>query len=72
MLYFKTTLIVLTILICVQLNSAQISSSVSDEDLEKLLEDKRYLMRQIKCALGEGACDPVGRRLKSKLAPNLN
>jgi hypothetical protein len=24
-------------------------------------------MRQLKCALGEVPCDPVGRRLKSKL-----
>ncbi|XP_055376060.1 ejaculatory bulb-specific protein 3-like isoform X2 [Condylostylus longicornis] len=45
-----------------------LSPGVSDEDLEKLLMDKRYLTRQIKCALGQGACDPVGRRLKS-LAP---
>ncbi|CAG9859425.1 unnamed protein product [Phyllotreta striolata] len=43
-------------------------SSVSDEALEATLKDKRYLMRQLKCALGEGPCDPVGRRLKS-LAP---
>lgn len=31
------------------------------------LKDKRYLLRQLKCALGEAPCDPVGRRLKSKL-----
>lgn len=43
-------------------------SQVSDEALEKALSDKRYLMRQLKCALGEVACDPVGKRLKS-LAP---
>lgn len=41
-------------------------SAVSDEALEAALKDKRYLARQLKCALGEGACDPVGRRLKSK------
>uniref|UniRef100_A0A182FRK9 Chemosensory protein 1 n=1 Tax=Anopheles albimanus TaxID=7167 RepID=A0A182FRK9_ANOAL len=43
-------------------------SQVSDEALEKALSDKRYLMRQLKCALGEVPCDPVGKRLKS-LAP---
>nr|QPZ89241.1 chemosensory protein 9 [Dendroctonus adjunctus] len=41
---------------------------ISDEALEKTLSDKRYLQRQLKCAVGEAPCDPVGRRLKS-LAP---
>lgn len=40
---------------------------ISDEALEKALSDKRYLQRQLKCALGEAACDPVGKRLKSEL-----
>lgn len=43
-------------------------SQVSDEALDKALSDKRYLMRQLKCALGEVPCDPIGKRLKS-LAP---
>jgi hypothetical protein len=38
---------------------------ISDEQLERALNDKRYLQRQLKCALGEATCDPVGRRLKS-------
>lgn len=38
---------------------------VSDASLDHALSDKRYLMRQLKCALGEAPCDPVGRRLKS-------
>ncbi|XP_026687173.1 chromodomain-helicase-DNA-binding protein 9-like [Diaphorina citri] len=42
------------------------TSSVSDDELDKLLQDRRYLSRQLKCALGEGVCDPVGRRLKCK------
>uniref|UniRef100_A0A336KGV0 CSON008937 protein n=1 Tax=Culicoides sonorensis TaxID=179676 RepID=A0A336KGV0_CULSO len=42
--------------------------TVSDEQLDKALQDKRYLQRQLKCALGEVPCDPVGKRLKS-LAP---
>lgn len=41
---------------------------ISDEALERALNDKRYLQRQLKCALGEASCDSVGRRLKS-LAP---
>nr|AIX97116.1 chemosensory protein 8 [Rhyzopertha dominica] len=41
---------------------------ISDEALDSTLNDKRYLLRQLKCALGEAPCDPVGRRLKS-LAP---
>uniref|UniRef100_A0A8D9BM19 Ejaculatory bulb-specific protein 3 n=1 Tax=Cacopsylla melanoneura TaxID=428564 RepID=A0A8D9BM19_9HEMI len=44
---------------------AKSASSVSDAELDKLLLDRRYLSRQLKCALGEGVCDPVGRRLKS-------
>ncbi|XP_056640777.1 ejaculatory bulb-specific protein 3-like isoform X1 [Diorhabda sublineata] len=42
--------------------------SISDEALEASLKDKRYLLRQLKCAIGEAPCDAVGRRLKS-LAP---
>ncbi|XP_063695739.1 ejaculatory bulb-specific protein 3-like [Culicoides brevitarsis] len=42
--------------------------TVTDEQLDKALQDKRYLQRQLKCALGEVPCDPVGKRLKS-LAP---
>lgn len=42
---------------------------VSDEQLNIALNDKRYLTRQLKCALGEAPCDPVGRRLKSTSPP---
>lgn len=45
---------------------------VSDASLDNALSDKRYLMRQLKCALGEAPCDPVGRRLKSTYKKNLN
>ncbi|KAG8269381.1 hypothetical protein J6590_004676 [Homalodisca vitripennis] len=41
---------------------------ISDDTLEMALKDKRYFERQLKCALGEGACDPVGRRLKSEFS----
>lgn len=46
--------------------TAKPASQVSDSELDKLLLDRRYLSRQLKCALGEGVCDPVGRRLKCK------
>jgi len=42
-------------------------SRISDEQLNMALSDKRYLIRQLKCALGEAPCDPIGRRLKSTL-----
>lgn len=46
---------------------------ITDEALDSTLNDSRYLMRQLKCALGEAPCDPVGRRLKSKRSlPTLN
>nr|QHN69077.1 chemosensory protein 5 [Sirex noctilio]QHN69084.1 chemosensory protein 5 [Sirex nitobei] len=44
------------------------TSRVTDDQLDVALSDERYLRRQLKCALGEAPCDPVGRRLKS-LAP---
>lgn len=47
-------------------------SRVSDEQLNIALSDKRYLTRQLKCALGEAPCDPVGRRLKSTPPPSFS
>ena len=41
--------------------------AVSDTALEDALQDKRFIQRQLKCALGEAPCDPIGKRLKSKL-----
>lgn len=41
-------------------------SAISDASLDAALQDSRYLTRQLKCALGEAPCDPVGKRLKSK------
>ncbi|XP_044258879.1 ejaculatory bulb-specific protein 3-like [Tribolium madens] len=49
---------------CVKLETTRIS----DAAIESTLNDRRYLLRQLKCATGEAPCDPVGRRLKS-LAP---
>ncbi|KAL4717163.1 hypothetical protein ACJJTC_017050 [Scirpophaga incertulas] len=41
---------------------------VSDTVLDDALNDKRFIQRQLKCALGEAPCDPIGKRLKT-LAP---
>ncbi|XP_028175264.1 ejaculatory bulb-specific protein 3-like [Ostrinia furnacalis] len=41
---------------------------VTDTALEDALNDKRFIQRQLKCALGEAPCDPIGKRLKT-LAP---
>lgn len=38
---------------------------VSDTALDDALNDKRFIQRQLKCALGEAPCDPIGKRLKS-------
>lgn len=41
---------------------------MSDTQLEQTLADRNTINRHIKCALGEGPCDQVGRRLRI-LAP---
>ncbi|KAL1506618.1 hypothetical protein ABEB36_005945 [Hypothenemus hampei] len=63
-----STLIYLVIEVSSKEPESTTRPSISDEALEKTLTDKRYLQRQLKCAVGEAPCDPVGRRLKS-LAP---
>ncbi|KAI4497096.1 hypothetical protein M0802_007842 [Mischocyttarus mexicanus] len=66
---------IMLLLACVLICNAQSTeedqtgrSRVSEDQLNMALSDQRYLRRQLKCALGEAPCDPVGRRLKS-LAP---
>ncbi|KAG8233211.1 hypothetical protein J437_LFUL013265 [Ladona fulva] len=56
-------LTVLTVVIMADKASTQ-RAPISDDALEMALRDRRYLQRQLKCALGEANCDPVGRRLK--------
>ncbi|XP_023947292.1 uncharacterized protein LOC112052443 [Bicyclus anynana] len=48
--------------------AADTRPAVSDTALEDALNDKRFIQRQLKCALGEAPCDPIGKRLKT-LAP---
>ncbi|XP_046678397.1 ejaculatory bulb-specific protein 3-like isoform X1 [Homalodisca vitripennis] len=62
-LSMKVTLALLLVVV-VGASLAQ-RQQISDDTLEMALKDKRYFERQLKCALGEGACDPVGRRLKT-------
>lgn len=38
--------------------------NVSEDILEKALNDRRFIQRQLKCATGEGPCDPIGRKIK--------
>lgn len=54
------------ILAAIVVVTAEQREQISDEALEMTLNDRRYLMRQLKCALNEAPCDPVGRRLKSE------
>ncbi|KAG7198136.1 hypothetical protein KM043_005555 [Ampulex compressa] len=67
-LAIKIPLLVCAVL-CVSLAESNEEQSgrtrVSDDQLNMALSDQRYLKRQLKCALGEAPCDPVGRRLKS-------
>ncbi|KAJ2949539.1 hypothetical protein O0L34_g15459 [Tuta absoluta] len=41
---------------------------MTDAQLEQTLADRSTMQRHLKCATGEGPCDPVGRRLRT-LAP---
>lgn len=38
--------------------------NVSEDVLDKALGDRRFVQRQLKCATGEGPCDPIGRKIK--------
>ncbi|KAF5282109.1 hypothetical protein FQR65_LT14427 [Abscondita terminalis] len=69
MTYFQIILIVTFALVLkTTLQDSPARPEISDESLNKALNDTRYLTRQIKCTLGEVPCDSVGKRLKS-LAP---
>jgi len=40
--------------------------NVSEDVLDKALSDRRFVQRQLKCATGEGPCDPIGRKIKGR------
>ncbi|KAF0767401.1 ejaculatory bulb-specific protein 3-like [Aphis craccivora] len=49
-------------------DTIQLDSSlpnVSEDVLDKALSDRRFVQRQLKCATGEGPCDPIGRKIKA-------
>ncbi|KAK4881906.1 hypothetical protein RN001_005225 [Aquatica leii] len=69
MTYFQAILITAFLLLVKNtVQESTVRPEISDEAINKALNDTRYLTRQIKCTLGEVPCDSVGRRLKS-LAP---
>lgn len=39
---------------------------MTDAQLDQILADKNIMQRHLRCALSQGPCDPVGRRLRSK------
>lgn len=50
-------------------DTIQLDSSlpnVSEDVLDKALNDRRFVQRQLKCATGEGPCDPIGRKIKGQ------
>nr|UNG39416.1 chemosensory protein 22 [Apocheima cinerarius] len=50
------------------LHSTSSVPQLSDAQLEQTLNDKGTMQRHLRCALGEGPCDAMGRRLRT-LAP---
>lgn len=40
--------------------------NVSEDVLNKALMDRVFVQRQLKCATGEGPCDPIGRKIKGR------
>nr|QIJ45716.1 chemosensory protein [Glyphodes pyloalis] len=59
--------IVLLVVLCSAIWS-DAAPQMTDAQLEQSLADKSTMQRHLRCALHEGPCDPVGRRLKT-LAP---
>ncbi|KAK9752116.1 Insect pheromone-binding family, A10/OS-D [Popillia japonica] len=53
-----------TCIVATTLAMPQNRPQVPEEAIDRALKDTRYLMRQLKCAVGEAPCDQVGRRLK--------
>ncbi|CAH2049288.1 unnamed protein product, partial [Iphiclides podalirius] len=58
------------LVLCVYLaaNLAHGAPTMTDAQLDQTLADRNTMQRHLKCALGEGPCDPVGIRLRT-LAP---
>ncbi|CAH0588099.1 unnamed protein product [Chrysodeixis includens] len=56
-------------LVCVVVSMhVRVGPQMTDAQLEQTLADRPTMQRHIKCALGDGPCDALGRRLRT-LAP---
>ncbi|XP_029038127.1 ejaculatory bulb-specific protein 3-like isoform X1 [Osmia bicornis bicornis] len=59
-------------LIFLFLTAFAITIFVEAQDISNLLNDRRYVQKQINCILGQGHCDVVGRKIKEILPEALN
>nr|QKK82654.1 chemosensory protein [Histia rhodope] len=64
----KNALILSMVIVVCTAQSQPQRQQVTDTALDEALTDKRFIERQLKCAISEGPCDAIGRRLKT-LAP---
>lgn len=64
-IYFQAIYIFVACTLAATVAAQTARPAVSDTALEDALNDKRFIQRQLKCALGEAPCDPIGKRLKS-------
>ncbi|CAG4943514.1 unnamed protein product [Parnassius apollo] len=51
------------LVLCIFTSVTYGAPTMTDAQLEQALSDKNTMQRYMKCALGEGPCDPVGIRL---------
>ncbi|KOB71581.1 Chemosensory protein, partial [Operophtera brumata] len=61
----KITVLILSFTCAHLLSSTAGVPLMTDVQLEQTLADKSTMQRHLRCALGEGPCDPVGRRLRT-------
>ncbi|XP_049872161.1 putative odorant-binding protein A10 [Pectinophora gossypiella] len=57
--------ILLFCLMVASLASSMAGPLMTDAQLEQTLADRSTMQRHLRCATGEGPCDPVGRRLRT-------
>ncbi|KZC04255.1 PREDICTED: ejaculatory bulb-specific protein 3-like [Dufourea novaeangliae] len=49
-----------------------LTTFVEAKEISQLLQDRRYVERQIRCILNEGHCDIIGKTVKELLPEALN
>ncbi|XP_003705057.1 allergen Tha p 1 [Megachile rotundata] len=49
-----------------------VATFVEAQDISNLLNDRRYVQKQISCILDQGHCDAIGRKIKGLLPEALN